>query len=393
MGGYIAIGVLVVLILILVVSSIHVVQQSKAFVVERLGSFSAVWGNGLHWKWPFIERVVKKVSLKEQVADFDPQPVITKDNVTMQIDTVIYFQITDPKLYTYGVEYPMSAIENLTATTLRNIIGEMELDQSLTSRDVINAKMRSILDEATDPWGIKVNRVEPILQAEGQKASQILVAEGEQQSAILRADAAKQAKIMAAEAEAQSILKVQQAMADSMRLLNENAPNDQVIKLKALEAMQKMAAKFRGWPVWPPAPRRCWRATRLSKLWQRRKTDVSSRFWRRAVCWAAARSGWIPRPACSTCSIITATPPVLPCWWMPRASRCSTAALPTHRSFDPQGAGHRPAPYVVSLMGCFALPSARHFCPQRQLPVAVPKISQRHLPSLCHPFSDHLRAR
>ena len=267
MGGYIAIGVLVVLILILVVSSIHVVQQSKAFVVERLGSFSAVWGNGLHWKWPFIERVVKKISLKEQVADFDPQPVITKDNVTMQIDTVIYFQITDPKLYTYGVEYPMSAIENLTATTLRNIIGELELDQSLTSRDTINAKMRSILDEATDPWGIKVNRVElknilppreiqnamekqmkaererreSILQAEGQKASQILVAEGEQQSAILRADAAKQAKIMAAEAEAQSILKVQQAMADSMRLLNENAPNDQVIKLKALEAMQKMA--------------------------------------------------------------------------------------------------------------------------------------------------------
>ena len=231
MGGYIAIGVLVVLILILVVSSIHVVQQSKAFVVERLGSFSAVWGNGLHWKWPFIERVVKKISLKEQVADFDPQPVITKDNVTMQIDTVIYFQITDPKLYTYGVEYPMSAIENLTATTLRNIIGEMELDQSLTSRDVINAKMRSILDEATDPWGIKVNRVE----------MKNILPPREQQSAILRADAAKQAKIMAAEAEAQSILKVQQAMADSMRLLNENAPNDQVIKLKALEAMQKMA--------------------------------------------------------------------------------------------------------------------------------------------------------
>ena len=278
MGGYIAIGVLVVLILILVVSCIHVVQQSKAYVVERLGSFSAVWGNGLHWKWPFIERVVKKISLKEQVADFDPQPVITKDNVTMQIDTVIYFQITDPKLYTYGVEYPMSAIENLTATTLRNIIGEMELDQSLTSRDVINAKMRSILDEATDPWGIKVNRVElknilppkeiqnamekqmkaererreSILQAEGQKASQILVAEGEKQSAILRADAEKQAailkaqgekeaRIMAAEAEAQAIMKVQQAMADSLKLLNAAAPNDQVVKLKALEAMQKVA--------------------------------------------------------------------------------------------------------------------------------------------------------
>ena len=266
-AGTVALVILIVLVLILIVSNIHVVQQSKAYVVERLGAFHAVWGVGLHLKLPFIERVVKKVSLKEQVADFDPQPVITKDNVTMQIDTVIYFQITDPKLYTYGVEYPMSAIENLTATTLRNIIGEMELDQSLTSRDVINAKMRSILDEATDPWGIKVNRVdlknilppkeiqnamekqmkaererrESILQAEGQKASQILVAEGEKQSAILRADAAKQARIMAAEAEAQSILKVQQAMADSLRMLNENAPNDQVIKLKALEAMQKMA--------------------------------------------------------------------------------------------------------------------------------------------------------
>lgn len=267
MGGYIAIGVLVVLILILVVSCIHVVQQSKAYVVERLGAFHSVWGVGLHFKLPFIERVVKKVSLKEQVADFDPQPVITKDNVTMQIDTVIYFQITDPKLYTYGVEYPMSAIENLTATTLRNIIGELELDQSLTSRDTINAKMRSILDEATDPWGIKVNRVElknilppreiqnamekqmkaererreSILQAEGEKASKVLIAEGEKQSTLLRADAAKQARIMAAEAEAQSILKVQQAMADSMRMLNENAPNDQVIKLKALEALQKVA--------------------------------------------------------------------------------------------------------------------------------------------------------
>lgn len=265
--SYIGIIVLVVLLLIIIVSNIHVVQQSRAYVVERLGAFHAVWGVGLHLKLPFIERVVKKVSLKEQVADFDPQPVITKDNVTMQIDTVIYFQITDPKLYTYGVEYPMNAIENLTATTLRNIIGDMELDQSLTSRDVINAKMRSILDEATDPWGIKVNRVElknilppkeiqnamekqmkaererreSILQAEGQKASQILVAEGEQQSAILKADAAKQAKIMAAEAEATSILKVQQALADSMRMLNENAPNDQVIKLKALEAFQKVA--------------------------------------------------------------------------------------------------------------------------------------------------------
>ena len=265
--GTIAIIILVVLILAVVVSCIQIVQQSKAYVIERLGAFHSVWGVGMHFKLPFVERVVKKVSLKEQVADFDPQPVITKDNVTMQIDTVIYFQITDPKLYTYGVEYPMSAIENLTATTLRNIIGELELDQSLTSRDTINAKMRSILDEATDPWGIKVNRVElknilppreiqnamekqmkaererreSILQAEGEKASKVLIAEGEKQSTLLRADAAKQARIMAAEAEAQSILKVQQAMADSMRLLNENAPNDQVIKLKALEALQKVA--------------------------------------------------------------------------------------------------------------------------------------------------------
>ena len=265
--GTIAIIILVILILAVIVSCIQIVQQSKAYVIERLGAFHSVWGVGMHFKLPFVERVVKKVSLKEQVADFDPQPVITKDNVTMQIDTVIYFQITDPKLYTYGVEYPMSAIENLTATTLRNIIGELELDQSLTSRDTINAKMRSILDEATDPWGIKVNRVElknilppreiqnamekqmkaererreSILQAEGEKASKILVAEGEKQSAILRADAAKQAKIMAAEAEATSIMKVQQALADAMRMLNENAPNDQVIKLKSLEALEKMA--------------------------------------------------------------------------------------------------------------------------------------------------------
>ena len=276
--NYIGVIVLVVLVLILVVSNIHVVQQSRAYVVERLGAYSATWNVGLHLKIPFIERVVKKVSLKEQVADFDPQPVITKDNVTMQIDTVIYFQITDPKLYTYGVEHPMNAIENLTATTLRNIIGEMELDQSLTSRDVINSRMRSILDEATDPWGIKVNRVElkniippkeiqnamekqmkaererreSILQAEGTKQSQILVAEGEKQSAILRADAEKQAailkaqgekeaRIMAAEAEAQAIMQVQKAMADSLKLLNEAAPNDQVVKLKALEAMQKVA--------------------------------------------------------------------------------------------------------------------------------------------------------
>ena len=259
--------ILVVLILILLIGNIVIVQQSKAYVVERLGAFRTVWGVGLHLKVPFVERVAKKVSLKEQVADFAPQPVITKDNVTMQIDTVIYFQITDPKLYTYGVERPMNAIENLTATTLRNIIGEMELDQSLTSRDTINAKMRAILDEATDPWGIKVNRVElkniippkeiqnamekqmkaererreSILQAEGQKQSQILVAEGEKQSLILKAEGEKEARIMAAEAEAQAIMQVQTALADSLKLLNAAAPNDQVVKLKALEAMQKVA--------------------------------------------------------------------------------------------------------------------------------------------------------
>ena len=275
---WIPVAILAVVILALIVANIQIVQQSRAYVVERLGAFRAVWGVGLHVKLPFFERVVKKVSLKEQVADFPPQPVITKDNVTMQIDTVIYFQITDPKLYTYGVEHPMNAIENLTATTLRNIIGDMELDQSLTSRDVINSRMRSILDEATDPWGIKVNRVElkniippkeiqnamekqmkaererreSILQAEGQKQSQILVAEGEKQSAILRADAEKQAailkaegekeaRIMAAQAEAQAILQVQQAMADSLKLLNAAAPNDQVVKLKALETREKVA--------------------------------------------------------------------------------------------------------------------------------------------------------
>ena len=260
----IAIGVIV---LILLVTNIHVVQQSRAFVVERLGAYNTTWGVGLHIKLPIIDRVAKRVSLKEQVVDFAPQPVITKDNVTMQIDTVIYFQIIDPKLYTYGVEHPMSAIENLTATTLRNIIGDLELDQSLTSRDHINTKMRAILDEATDPWGIKVNRVElkniippreiqdamekqmraererreAILQAQGQKESQILVAEGEKQSAILRADAAKQAAILEAEGKAEAILKVQQALADSIKLLNDANPNDQVVKIKALEAFQAAA--------------------------------------------------------------------------------------------------------------------------------------------------------
>ena len=257
----------IIIILLIIAANVKVVPQSKAMVVERLGAFRAVWSVGLHFKIPFIERVAKMVSLKEQVVDFAPQPVITKDNVTMQIDTVLYFQITDPKLYTYGVEQPLSAIENLTATTLRNIIGDLELDQSLTSRDHINTQMRAILDEATDPWGIKVNRVElknimppkdiqesmekqmraererreAILQAEGQKQSQILVAEGEKQSAILRADAAKQAAILEAEGKAQAILKVQQATADALRLLNEAAPNDQVVKLKALEAFQAAA--------------------------------------------------------------------------------------------------------------------------------------------------------
>ncbi len=263
----IALIILAVLVLLLIVSNIVIVQQSKAYVVERLGAFRTVWGVGLHFKLPFVERIAKRVSLKEQVADFAPQPVITKDNVTMQIDTVIYFQITDSKLYTYGVERPMNAIENLTATTLRNIIGDMELDQSLTSRDIINTRMRAILDEATDPWGIKVNRVElknilppkeiqnamekqmkaererreAILQAEGQKQSQILVAEGDKQSAILRADAAKQAAILHAEGEAEAIMKVQQATADALRMLNESSPNDQVIKLRALETMVKVA--------------------------------------------------------------------------------------------------------------------------------------------------------
>lgn len=259
--------VLLVIILVVLARCIRVVQQSKAYVIERLGAFHTVWSVGLHFKIPFLDRVLKVISLKEQVADFPPQPVITKDNVTMQIDTVLYFQVTDPKLYAYGVENPMSAIENLTATTLRNIIGELELDQSLTSRDIINARMRSILDEATDPWGIKVNRVElknilppkdiqnamekqmraererreQILQAEGQKQSQILVAEGEKESRILRADGEKQARIMEAEAEATAILRVNEAMADSLKLLNEADPTNGVIKIKALEAFQAAA--------------------------------------------------------------------------------------------------------------------------------------------------------
>ena len=275
--GYIILGI-VVLAFVIIVSNITVVQQSKAYVIERLGAFQSVWGVGLHFKVPFIDRVARRVSMKEQVLDYPPQPVITQDHVTMQIDTVVYFQITDPKLYCYGVEQPMMAMETLTATTLRNIIGDLELDQTLTSRDVINTKMRSILDEATDPWGIKVNRVElknilppqdiqnsmekqmkaerdrrqAILQAEGQKKSAILIAEGEKESAILRADAEKQAAILKAEAEkeaailkadgeAQAIRTVQQALADSLGMLNEKAPSEQVIKLKSIEAMEKVA--------------------------------------------------------------------------------------------------------------------------------------------------------
>ena len=271
-------AILVALALVIIIRNIAVVQQSRAYVIERLGAFQSVWGVGLHFKVPFIDRIARKVSLKEQVLDYPPQPVITKDNVTMQIDTVVYFQITDPKLYCYGVEQPMMAMETLTATTLRNIIGDLELDQTLTSRDVINTKMRSILDVATDPWGIKVNRVElknilppkdiqssmekqmkaerdrrqAILQAEGQKKSAILIAEGERESAILQADAEKQAVILRAEAEkqaailkadgeAQAIRAVQQALADSLEMLNKAAPNDQVVKLKAIEAMEKMA--------------------------------------------------------------------------------------------------------------------------------------------------------
>ena len=270
--------ILIVLAILLIVTNIAVVQQSRAYVIERLGAFHSVWSVGMHFKVPFIDRIARKVSLKEQVLDYPPQPVITKDNVTMQIDTVVYFQITDPKLYCYGVEQPMMAMETLTATTLRNIIGDLELDQTLTSRDVVNTKMRAILDEATDPWGIKVNRVElknilppadiqnsmekqmkaerdrrqSILQAEGQKKSAILIAEGERESAIrkadaenqaaiLRAEAEKQAAILKADGEAQAIRSVQQALADSLELLNQQAPNDSVLKLKAIEAMQKVA--------------------------------------------------------------------------------------------------------------------------------------------------------
>ena len=276
--GLIAIGALVLILLGIVISCIKIVPQSRAYIVERLGAYNSTWQTGLHIKIPIIERIAKIVSLKEQVADFPPQPVITKDNVTMQIDTVVFYQITDPKLYTYGVENPISAIENLTATTLRNIIGEMELDHTLTSRDTINAKIRVILDEATDPWGIKVNRVElknifppreiqdamekqmkaererreAILRAEGEKASAVLVAEGEKeakilaaeadkQSAILRAEAVKEAKIRESEGEAQAILAIQQAKAKGIQLINEANPSDGMLRMRSMEAFEKAA--------------------------------------------------------------------------------------------------------------------------------------------------------
>lgn len=258
---------LVFVLVLVIVSNIVIVPQSKVYVIERLGSYSDTWSAGLHVKIPFIERIAKKVSLKEQVADFPPQPVITRDNVTMQIDTVVFFQVMDAKLYTYGVNQPIAAIESLSATTLRNIIGEMELDHTLTSRDVINGKITAILDEATDKWGIKVNRVEvkniippseiqdamerqmkaerlrreSILRAEGEKRSAILVAEGEKESAILRADAVREQRIREAQGEAQAILEVQKALADSIRMLNEAAPNNQVLALKSLEALGKVA--------------------------------------------------------------------------------------------------------------------------------------------------------
>lgn len=266
-GLYAFLVVLLVIIFAVIIMCVKIVPQSKAYVVERLGSYYATWQNGLHLKFPFVDRIEKVVNLKELVNDFPPQPVITMDNVTMQIDTVVYFQITDPKLYTYGVDHPVSAIENLTATTLRNIIGELELDQTLTSRDIINTKMRAILDEATDPWGIKVNRVElknilpprdiqdamekqmraererreKILQAEGEKKSNILIAEGEKQSAILRAEADKEARIKRAEGEAEALIKIKQAEADGIRLLKDAGADETILRLKSYETLSDMA--------------------------------------------------------------------------------------------------------------------------------------------------------
>ncbi len=266
-AGTIALIVIGIVVFLIIIRNINVVPQSNAYVIERFGTFYKIWGNGIHVKVPFMDRVAKKVSLKEQVVDFEPQSVITRDNVSMKIDTVVYYQITDPRLYTYGVENPIMAIETLCATTLRNIIGELELDNTLTSRDNINSRIREILDDATDPWGIKVKRVElknilppreiqaamekqmkaererraRILDAEGEKTSQILVAEGHKEAAILRADAIKETKIREAQGEAEAILAVQKAFADSLRMLNEAAPSDRVIALKSLEAFAKVA--------------------------------------------------------------------------------------------------------------------------------------------------------
>ena len=262
-----ALFIILILVVVFIIPNIKVVPQAKSYVIERLGSYYKTWGNGLHVKIPFVDRISNSVTLKEIVKDFAPQPVITKDNVTMQIDTVVYYQITDAKLYTYGVENPISAIENLTATTLRNLIGELELDQTLTSRDIINSKMRSILDEATDPGGIKVNRVEvkniipprdiqeamekqmraererreKILQAEGEKKSSILIAEGEKESAILRAEADKESQIRIAEGEAEAMLKLKQAEADGIKLLKEAKADNAVLTLKSLEALGNVA--------------------------------------------------------------------------------------------------------------------------------------------------------
>lgn len=259
--------IILILVIVLIIPNIKIVPQAKAYVIERLGSYNETWKNGLHVKIPFIDRIANIVTQKEIVKDFAPQPVITKDNVTMQIDTVVYYQITDAKLYTYGVEYPVSAIENLTATTLRNLIGELELDQTLTSRDIINSKMRSILDEATDPWGIKVNRVEvkniipprdiqeamekqmraererreKILQAEGEKKSSILIAEGEKESAILRAEANKESQIRIAEGEAEALLKIKQAEAEGIRLLKEAKADQAVLAMKSFDALKEVA--------------------------------------------------------------------------------------------------------------------------------------------------------
>mgnify|MGYP002795206722 FL=1 len=259
--------ILLVLVLVIILPNVKIVSQSECYVIERLGSYYTTWGNGLHFKIPFIDRVSSRVSLKEKVKDFPPQPVITKDNVTMQIDTVVYFQITDPKMYTYGVENPLNAIENLTATTLRNLIGDLELDQTLTSRDIINSKMRSILDEATNPWGIKINRVEvknilppkdiqdamekqmraererreKILQAEGEEKSSILIAEGEKESAILKAEASKEAQIKEAEGEAEAIRKLNEAEADAIKMLKEAGADKSVLTLKSFEALGKVA--------------------------------------------------------------------------------------------------------------------------------------------------------